>query len=64
MTKVVTIDVDTLLRLLRLATRSELRTTGPDVRAFMLAGKALSDAGMTYDRIKPAASHCGFNPSG
>jgi len=28
-----------------------LRTTGPDVRAFMLAGKALSDAGMTYDEI-------------
>lgn len=51
MTKVVTIDVDTLLRLLRLATRTELRTTGPDVRAFMLAGKALSDAGMTYDEI-------------
>ena len=49
--KQVTMDLYIFLRLLRLATHTELRTTGADVRAFMVADKALSDARLTYAEI-------------
>lgn len=47
----VPIDIDDLIRILRLANRTELQRVGEDTRAFARACQSLLGAGMAPDEI-------------